>query len=562
MATLEEGRADARRPMGDGQPDEEEVPPPSMCFPMDPFKWAPPAVKAFIPSTWLKIQDWTHLSLIIGVLAGVCIILQTVFLFMKFDPRQSLLLVAGAVSIVYSLPVLSYAIKIINQYDDRLQSKQAAAKRKKEDLQRSYNELLSDMDQLLGKSAESSAGLAERSFESKRRDFQRFLERAKQRYGSLFSGTKGESEKMLKQFRRFCLNWLRVFQECSIDPVNRPKKVVEEEEMNRCTSIGEVADLVLERLRLTEVRFISMQRDQDQQMLRKTKSDANKRLSLTNGPGARVPTFAAGTNSTAPAGARQSRGCGWIQCGSSGCSCSGSQTEDGFPRDCRCICMRVVCLSAEHAKLLVGFLFGALILLGELGVFALDLHLGKTTDMFISASTIVEICFMQLMIVVMLARFEELDIIHQFEMEVKELERQNQQVEQQREKMNEFWNNANNLTELWLYRTVPRLDLYKELHSQLEDAPTEDLLTTMAGANNALEELDKNLGALEAWRQDGQLKEDAKKAFGKSINTLCQERDLGELIDQLGSVVQDSMSQFQALPAPAASVASPLAPKD
>ena len=39
----------------------------------------------------------------------------------------------------------------------------------------------------------------------------------------------------------------------------------------------------------------------------------------------------------------------------------------------------------------------------------------------------------------MLMRFEELDIIQQLEREVKELARQNEQVEKQREKMTEFW---------------------------------------------------------------------------------------------------------------------------
>lgn len=70
---------------------------------------------------------------------------------------------------------------------------------------------------------------------------------------------------------------------------------------------------------------------------------------------------------------------------------------------------------------------------------------------------------------------------------MKELARQNEQVEKQREKMTEFWSNAQQLTELWLYRTVPRLDLYKEVHNQLEDS-REDLLTQMAGANQQLEE--------------------------------------------------------------------------
>merc|ERR1719422_2115859 len=104
--------------------------------------------------------------------------------------------------------------------------------------------------------------------------------------------------------------------------------------------------------------------------------------------------------------------------------------------------------------------------------------------------------------VVVLINFENIDVVQKLEREVKELEEQNQQVGEQREKMKEFWGNTQNLTELWLYRTVPRLDLYKELHSQLEDENEEDLLTNITGANNALEALETNLGALECWRND------------------------------------------------------------
>merc|ERR550525_2170724 len=121
----------------------------------------------------------------------------------------------------------------------------------------------------------------------------------------------------------------------------------------------------------------------------------------------------------------------------------------------------------------------------------------------LGAITIIEVLVAEICLLVMLYRFEEIDIIQQLEREVKELAKQNKQVEQQREKMREFWSNTQQLTELWLYRTVPRLDLYKELHSQLEDENEEDLLTNMTGANNALEMLENNLGALEAWRNDG-----------------------------------------------------------
>merc|ERR1719160_567196 len=100
----------------------------------------------------------------------------------------------------------------------------------------------------------------------------------------------------------------------------------------------------------------------------------------------------------------------------------------------------------------------------------------------------------QICIVVLLTRFEELDVIQQLEREVAELKKAEQNVQQQREKMHEFWSQAQQLTELWLYRTVPRLDLYKEVHSHLEDAPEKDLNRWMQIANGQLEKVEENLG--------------------------------------------------------------------
>merc|ERR1711918_214412 len=99
-------------------------------------------------------------------------------------------------------------------------------------------------------------------------------------------------------------------------------------------------------------------------------------------------------------------------------------------------------------------------------------------------------------LVVMLIHFEELDVIQQLEREVRQLEKSAAHVEAQWEKMREFWSNAQQLTELWLYRTVPRLDLYKELHSQLEDASTEVLIPNITKANDVLEDVESHLKEL------------------------------------------------------------------
>ena len=55
-------------------------------------------------------------------------------------------------------------------------------------------------------------------------------------------------------------------------------------------------------------------------------------------------------------------------------------------------------------------------------------------------------------------RFEEVDVIQQLEREVKDLKKTSDEVEEQHQKMNDFWSNAMELSELWLYRTVAKFN--------------------------------------------------------------------------------------------------------
>jgi len=452
-------------------------------------------------------------------------------------------------SFLFILPCISYFVKIIGQYDDRLQQKQRDAKEQKEQLTKAYNTLLADMDGLLTKSAESSAGLAERSFDSKRRDFQRFLERAKSRYSQLFTGNKGDSDKLLDNFRRFVLNWLRVFEECSIDPIQCPKRVVTNEELMRCLTIGEVCDLTLERLRVTTTMPINIQRDQDKQMISKTRNDmkrhtvqadarmlalADQGMSSANMANRELTTeLNAGSGST-------SRRCTWLTCGMVGCGRKASETADGYPKELLLVCARIIVLSREHGMLMAGFCVGWLILGSE---FFFD------AENF-SKKTFGEVLLIQICILVLLSRFEEIDVIQQLEREVVELKKAEQNVLQQKEKMHEFWTKAQQLTELWLYRTVPRLDLYKEVHSHLEDADVQYVNPWMSKANEQLELLDKNLGELQAWHNEGTLSLDQKKNFGKTINQVCQESEFEHIAVRLQDISSNGLKCLEAPAAP------------
>ena len=48
--------------------------------------------------------------------------------------------------------------------------------------------------------------------------------------------------------------------------------------------------------------------------------------------------------------------------------------------------------------------------------------------------------------------------------------------------MHTFWVEIQTLSDLWLHRTVPCLDLYHELHGHLEDSAKGDISKFPAGA--------------------------------------------------------------------------------
>jgi len=515
---------------------------PSRFFPLELFKVCPLGVKAFIPGTLTRIQDATHLILVIGTIACSLLVITTIFSLVKAECFRESFCLMEVLSIIFITPCTIYCFRIIGQYDERLNIKQKHAKEQKDNLTKTYNSLLTDMDGLLSKSAESSAGLAERSFESKRRDFQRFLERVKAKYSTLYSGTKGDSDKLLKEFRRFCINWLKVFEECSIDPVQCPKQVITPQELNRCTSISEVADMCLDRLRATEVRFISIQRDQDQQMLRRERKEFTRLTLALPSVENNARSFPAlfPTSMVRQQEMSKKRN-SWIAVGGRhGWGMSSLAGDGDFPTSLGCGCANLTVLSREHGLLLAGFCVGWLMLILQMLQLFRKTEDGKRNTNIsaifsLSAIVVAQICFFT-----MLLKFEEIDIVQKLEREVKALAIQNQQVEKQREKMREFWTNAQQLTELWLYRTVPRLDLYKEVHCLLEDAD-DDLLIKLSNVNQQLEDLESKLCALQAWRCDGALTIEDKKTFGKVVNELCHEQEIDGILLKLEDISSAGM---------------------
>merc|ERR1712048_366383 len=120
---------------------------------------------------------------------------------------------------------------------------------------------------------------------------------------------------------------------------------------------------------------------------------------------------------------------------------------------------------------------------------------------------------------------------------------ESEDVSKRREQMSEFWNSMQSLTDLWVHRTVPRLDLLKEVQGHLEHCNPDDVLTRLTTANSRIEDLEKRLPEVALWRAGGGLSEDSQKAFAENVLSLCREEDLPNLLQGLGHLVDSGVPQ-------------------
>merc|ERR1711924_490423 len=104
-------------------------------------------------------------------------------------------------------------------------------------------------------------------------------------------------------------------------------------------------------------------------------------------------------------------------------------------------------------------------------------------------------------LLVLVIKIETICELLRLEREVQHMKEERQRVEVVQNEMHGFWDNVQELTDIWLYRTIPRLDLYKEVNHHLGDAEPAALAMQLKKANDRIEHLNKNVGSLQDWRQ-------------------------------------------------------------
>lgn len=439
--------------------------------------------------------------------------------------------------LLFLVPCLVYMTRMMHTFDEEVREKQLTIELRREELAENVDHLITGMDGILGKVTESSAMLAERSIESHRRAFSRFLQYAGQKWAKTVM-TEEEQQILLHEFRRLIKGWLVVFEECSVDPIGSPKRVLGDDELSRCCSIGELCTLLISRLKVAEVRFISSQKEQDTKILEGLYV-GTRRLTMTEMPNLEIlgdigdialdlsqKAFQTGTRA-AKGTVNKIKGwlqcpCGWLKFEGMGCSFK----NDGFPIEIQFLCLHFTVISKNHSVLLMA---------GVAGWLAFWVELMECQDI----PYLLSVLFYECCIAILLIRFEEIDIIQRMEKELEELAAENIRIKERQEQMCQFWDSVNDLTDLWVHRTVPRLELLKEVHGNLEDAKADELLKLMGQANDRLEMLEENLGDLSDWRSTGALDEDIKKQFGDRIMQLCRGSTVQKINNGLQGVIAD-----------------------
>jgi len=459
-----------------------------------------------LPRSWQLIRDWTHLFLVLSVLVSTLLACTTV-LGITGEARWNS---CWAFALPYVLLCSFYFLRTIGQYDHHLFGKEQEVRAQRDALLTSYRFLVTDMEDMLERSKESSAGFAERNLEAKRRDFQRFLQKVRALCVSQEVDDACEAELLLSQFKLFILHWLSVFRECSVDPVGAPKILVTPDELHRGKSILEVIDLVLNRLKFAEVKFISVKRQEHQRLMESSRAAATKRLTEAESPAMDIQT--------------PRRLPLWISFGNKGigCRCCGR-----FPWELRFCCVRLVALSREHLLVLVGLLIGLLLLA----------TVCPSSDTALSTIVVVQLMVNVTCLLILLVRFEDIDTIQRLEKETLELEAARENVSQQAEYMRAFWTDMQTLSDLWLHRTVPCLDLLHEMTGHLEDSAKGDMVIFMMEINRHLGSFGDHFGELELWQSQSGLTKEDKEKLGNQIVTLCRESDFGAMLVKLQGTI-------------------------
>jgi hypothetical protein len=434
--------------------------------------------------------------------------------------------------VIFIAPCLMYFVRVVKQYGGDLRQRRQDIRDEHKKWRAAFKETLRDMDKTLEETNQKCAGFAEQGFQRNLDDFIKFLNHEKN--NSRHRDASFDDE-ILPGMITLCTTWFRVFEQCSLDPFGNPVVVVKERELRECDKLDKLYDVCLSTLKPLKVAFISQRIQSDRRSIEDTQSRFEQmgpigqlleRQSSDIAQGKAAPRFWGMALGIPEAGT------GWRSCFrhmswlNFGCRCNfhidAKIIERGWPKIFRIGCGCLILLSPEHVILIMGFLAGWAIV-------ALEFMLEDVSIWNLATMIVTEFCLLCTLI-----RFEAIDILQRLEKEAQQCADDAERIRAKKLQMEAFWTPVQNLTDLWLYRTTPCMDLLHELHNQLEGQDSQEIfLEYLTSSNVQLNELFKRLGSLHDWANDGMIVKAQKQQFGEIMTKVVKQESLETMMQEL-----------------------------
>jgi len=499
--------------------------------------WFAPDATELLPQAFFSVQDVDHLMLIILFFSSI--VACAISLMYLWEKKGWVLEVVG---LCIYIPCLSYVYACIRSYDNRLCTRREEVEKRREEIADLYQHMLEDCEKKLQKATESNAGLAEQHFESRKRDFGRFLDWVAEQD---FGGGPGEPSVSAQVFERFIRLWLHAFEETSVDPVWNPRLGGGDgftKYFENCQGVAANAKELRMALTHENVEFIKVERDL--LMRKKKRHTKNQEKSLMR----KCYTPIKAVRKRAVDVFRPPT---WIAVGNVGFGVEVLETlyataeETAFPVRFRIGCVSLVFVSFAHITIFIGFFMGPI--LCALYIFdGINRRFYEPEVSHLAIQTCLSLFTLCMFII--LWDFERIDALMRLEQEIAVLDAERQEVIQQRVRIGEFFGKSQALVDFWITRTLPLLDLLKAVHERIEDTYRQDKIASIAEINRACDLLDQlfaQIGEIEVWKDAmngdwvdvGEAKKEVIKGYVKQmINSGDLHECLNIMEERLASV--------------------------
>lgn len=365
-------------------------------------------------------------------------------------------------------------------------------------LERNLAMLACDIEEALTGLSESFASFAQLAFEERCRDFKRFL-----RAVAAEPWENCDDPDHFKAFRNFIAHWLSIFAECSKDPIEHPHVVVTDAQLNSCKSMLELVALLV-----------------DPKPGGTSGALDNRPVELL-GPAGRAHSFTADGYPAERAGLSNGAVYGNLKDQSSPCpSCCANL---GF---CCCPGARrrrkrrdVPGAGGEGGMMRIASYKHCLLAC----VFFLSLAFAIVFFSFRKWLHFVAMACATLSLLIGVCQYENVDLLDHLEKEVEALKLEHAKTEERRVSIQELYDHAKRFADFWRYRTIPRLDIMKELQEILKDAPGYCAWPLLDGAVEKLQHIDQVMGPAELWYGENALHEGKLQLVGDQV-AVCATR--------------------------------------